>query len=332
MLEDILKELFIETSNGKIVFETASSNWIYQSKFLINKCGDDCVSIRINDMKLFKDCIKKYLDLAYEFYYDDKEYFELNDRNYVKKLIYDLLINGDHFDYENIYDYVDKKTEMLNTKNIDTASKYIGKYMGYDASYTIKKNRSSLEAPYQFIVTFKDELGNAFELPQITFAIASNKAYLMCIQNKNKDDNVVVKKLDRYFRKVNKDINPQDDIARVSPRSLVSLTLFNAYLKSIGISELEVHSYFPLRYETKVRMIKQKSNSSEEKLDLIDRDQYNMTNRLMYTLKRYAYHFDLSECEFDDIRQRMNLHIDNTKSTSENIIFEINDILKFKKR
>ena len=204
----------------------------------------------------------------------------------------------------------------------------MGKYLDFDVNINIRKNKSNLEGPYQFILTFNDDLGNVFELPQITFSVVEDMAYLMCVQNKNNQDNKLISKLDRYFRKVNKGVDPKSDICQVSPRFLVSFIVFNQYLKSMGVEKLEVNSYFPLRYQTKVSKAKRQKLDMEDEMIDIDRDQYNMTNRLMYLIKRYAYHFEESICDFNDITLRMNLKIKNKTVKNDSIVYELNALAK----
>ena len=48
----------------------------------------------------------------------------------------------------------------------------------------------------------------------------------------------------------------------------------------------------------------------------------------MNLIKRYAYHFDSSKCEFDDVKSRMNLEIKGSKTKTDNIILGIDSILQ----
>lgn len=327
MIKEILKELFEGAKIGRVILESDNSSWIYRTKFLINESNGEDISIKIADYDLLVDLINEYLDLAYNFYYDDKNYYELNEKGYIKKLIFDLFINLDNYDCYDIYSYINKKIATLKDLSVNVGEFYIGKYLDYTIKAKIKKNRSNLEAPYQFIITIKDNLGNVFELPQITFAIANKIAYLMCVQNKNKEDNKLINKLDRYFRKVNKGVNPDEDISKISPRALISLTIFNSYLKSKGITQVEAPSYLPIRYSSKVLKATSKNINVENELDDIDRDQYNMTNRLMYLFQRYTHHFKECDSEFDSLRQRMQLFLKETKTKGDNIIFDIDSLI-----
>ena len=327
MVEQIIDELFIEAGKGKIIIESENSSWVYHTKFLVNDINNKDISIQINNKPLFIKLIKEYLDVAYDFYYDDKNYYELNEKGYIKKLIFDLLVNIDNYDSYDIYSYIDKKINHLKEKKIRLGTFKTKDYLGYKISYTIKKNRSNLEAPYQFIIQIKDEFDKIFELPQITFAIDKNCAQLMCVQNKNKHDNSLVNKLDRYFRKVNKNVVDNEDISNISSRALISLTVFNSYLKNIGVDKIEVPSYLPIRYNSKILTNKNKNGLSKELSDQIDRDQFNMTNKLIYLMKRYAYHFKGNDFTFNDITNRVALKLKNVKSIGDNIIYGFDSLI-----
>ena len=47
MIEDILKELFLEARNGKVIIDSISSSWVYHTKFLINEFKDDLTTLKI---------------------------------------------------------------------------------------------------------------------------------------------------------------------------------------------------------------------------------------------------------------------------------------------
>ena len=131
------------------------------------------------------------------------------------------------------------------------------------------------------------------------------------------------------FRKVNKGIDSEEDIAKVSPNALVSLTIFNAYLKRKCFSKIITPSYMPIRYNSKlIRNINR--NYSDDELEkeneLVDRDQFNITNKMMYLLNRYAYHFSDCVSEYDDIKDEMHLKLNDTRVNGDNIILGIDNI------
>jgi len=148
--------------------------------------------------------------------------------------------------------------------------------------------------------------------------------YLGSIQRKHKiESNSLSKKLDRYFRKVNKGVDEEDDIYNVTPTALVSLTIFSSLLRKYSVNEISASTYMPIRYYGyRDKLPFKKGIDYNEALNRLDLDKYNMTNKFMYLLLRYDHHFN-SGCEFDEVSDEMHLMINNADTSGDNIIYEI---------
>lgn len=333
-MEDIIKELFEEAKLGKVNIECLNNDkWTYNVKCFLNVNGvqneadDEAPVVYIHNTLNFQKVFEEYLKYASEFYKEDKEYYDLSNKGFYKKLLLDLLASAsiiDLYDYEK---YVYKKTLMIKDQLIKETNKEVGKYLDYSINLNISKTMSNLEAPYKAIFTFKG-IDGEFTLPSITFGVINNKAYIMAIQFKGDTRaNATSKKLDRYFRKVNKGIDELEDIANVSPNALVALTLFNSYLKQIGIKEVEATCFMPIRYNSNKINYMRKTKIESDDYDYI---QYNITNKFMNLFNRYAYHFN-NNSEFDNY-DIMHLELNNKKIISDNIIYDLDRCIRINNR
>ena len=329
-MEDIIKELFEETRNGKVTIECLNDDkWTFNVKCFLNvneiqnEEDEETPVVHINNMNEFKRVFNEYVKYASEFYKEDKDYYDLSNKGFYKKLLLDLLASASVTDLYDFEKYVYKKTLMIKDDLIKEINTEVGKYLDYNINLNISKTMSNLEAPYKAKFIFKGVDGN-FTLPSITFGVIRNKAYIMAIQFKGDvKANSTSKKLDRYFRKVNKDVDESTDIANVSPNALVALTLFNSYLKQIGVKEVEATCFMPIRYNTnKINYMRKTKIESDE----YDHIQFNITNKFMNLFNRYAYHFN-NDVEFDNY-DIMHLELNDKKINRDNIIYELDKCMK----
>lgn len=337
---NIIENIIEQARNGKIVIGKEDNYWQFFVRFYCNIENKTPVNskypvININDYQLFLKEVKDYLKEAYKFYYNDKEYFDLDDKTFLQKLFCDLMINVTSYDMNNVYRYIEERKSMLLDKTIEPNSYLIGNFENKNIECKIVKNSSNIEAPYKMKLYLNDGI-DIFELPSITFGIINDKVYLKCIQNKKeKQDNVLAKKMDRYFRKMNKGVDENLDIHNISTNALASLTIFNSFMRKKGIKNIEASDFLPVRYNSSkvilMNKCKKKSLDFKQYLQQIDRDQYNMTNKLMYILERYSYHFQNCECNYDDIRGVMELELNEYQNNS-NIIFDLDKSVMVNKK
>lgn len=330
--EKIINRIFEQAKLGKVVIGKGSeSEWPFYSQFSVNINGkinsqDHEIVLNIPNYDKFVNLVDTYLEKAKLFYDDDKDYFDLNDNSFVEKLFHDLIVDMSAGDLNNVEKYISTRTKMIDN-NLQDENFNLPDFMGYKTFVRVRKNASNFESPLFFQVIFSEENKGTFVLPAVLFGIADDTAIVHGVQNltkKNKTD--VEKKLDRYFRKVNKDIDSDDIIANISPNALVSFTMFVEYLKQKGIKHVEVKDFFPLRYIAKENALK-KHFASEELESFVqkqERDQFNMTNKLLYLALRYGEHFPESKPYFDENDGVMHLDLSQkTKFSDENIIYDI---------
>ena len=316
----IIKNLEQSLHRGEIILESMDGvPWVYYvlantiSDGKIDIVGNNLPTWDINHIGTISNLLDEYLDVARKFYHVYKVRYNLYDEEHDKKLIFDLMINATNFDLANFEQYIEKRTQMLTTP-VKLGKMSLGaiqtQFGSVELYAEIAKIDSKLEGPYKFSVLCKNELGE-FHLPAITFGFVDKTCYMYAIQgSKQKEESVLAKKLDRYFRKFNKDIDPEDITGQVSPNALASATIFMSYLKSVGIKDVIAPVFLPSRYVGAFQSSERKKVSEEERQNLretIDRNQFNMTNRFSYTLARYAEHFGQDKFVYNDVLEEIHL-------------------------
>ena len=270
--------------------------------------------IQIPNAETFAVLIQEYLNVAEKFYVADKNRFSLYDETLREKLILDLITNTTNYDRNNILSYIDTRTKMLKNP-MQTGHYLIGETQDFSIKASLLKNPSMLEAPYRFTTYFTAENEDKFYLPTITFGVVDDTVYIYAIQaKKGKQTTPIAKKLDRHFRKVNKDVDMEDIIGQVSPNALVSLTIFLSVMQKEGIKKVVAPNFMPLRYQTNLMGEENyfKNNgkgileeqSLEEIIEKHNRQQFGITDKFTYTLLRYCHHFDGCKFDYDDIREQ----------------------------
>lgn len=339
--KEMLKELFAEADNGKVVIKIPKGEWQYNTQFSAfsgkrdeRNIKERSVTFSVTDFDLLTTKVEKYIDLAKSFYKDDKEFFDFDDNSFAKHLAFFMFVNMTNYDLNSVENFVESRTKFLKNQ-IECGERFIGRFedgekVSFDIYARILKNRSNMESPYKFETVLKKD-GEKFILPAIHFGFDGEKVTILGVQNlyTNQIDKLS-KTLDRYFRKVNKNINPENIESQVSPNAVVAMSIFLKTFKNCNIDKICAKDFMPIRYFSGVecRKNKLKRNLQDENLAIeqADRDQFSMTNRLMYLMLRMGVHFDNIEVNFDDLKNEMNLKIKNRPATKdENIIHQITD-------
>ena len=364
-----LNKIFSQATTGVCKLESREfGNWNFFVKFyskidgILHKTQDDIFSkphkqsttynsdfsvptIQIPNLEHFVEVVDDYLKIAKDFFADDKQYFALTEEAFTEKLVLDLFVSATNFDFNSPISYIEQRAKQLQNK-VKTGTFMIGHMDNLSVTCQIKKNHSNLEGPYKMAIMLSNLSGNdEFTLPSITFGIVDNTLYLYTLQNKKeKQTSPLSKKLDRFFRKVNKDVDMEDIIGKVSPNALVALTIFLSTMKKEGITKVVAPNFMPVRYCANLNADKnhyiQKTDFSlygdgcEEVIELhlnqIDenhnKNQFNITNKFTYTLLRYCHHFDETTFDYDDLRQQATLTLSKGNSAQENILTDIDGI------
>ena len=341
-IKKIVDDVFLQAEKGVVNLKTQNQEqWKFYARFYYKiedktnlKSNNKYPIVFIPSYNVFLKKIEKYIIVAKNFYIDDKNYFDLNEEEFAKKLFLDLVINASNYDLINFIDYIKLKTQIL--ENTLTVSEFlIGNYNEYEIFGKIVKNKSNIESPYRFDIIFKDQLNNQFLLPSILFGTNKKQCFVYSIQNLNKEPkNLLSKKLDRYFRKVNKNVDVEDDIYNVSPNAVVAFVIFVEYLKNKNISKFVNSCFMPIRYHAgKISGYKHCEENFEKSqfLQKHEKNQFNITNKLINMFFRYENHFNNSIVSFDNIKQQIKIDIEKEDyQNQDNIICDIaREIEKF---
>ena len=331
-VENLINKIMAQAETGEVkIKDQEGSVWkffVQLENNLSTTVNSGRLAIVVRDKALFVENMKKYLMQAREFYVQDKHYFALTDTSFDEKLVLDLFINASNFELNNIEQFVNNRTLMLKDQSTICGQIQLGKFMGCDIVAEIIKNHSNLEAPYKFKIEFQKE-GETFVLPSITFGKIADNVKMYAIQgSKEKQENKLAKQLDRYFRKANKGVDMEDEIlSQISTNALISFVVFAAYQKEFGTKSFEAVSLLPVRYNTQLTrgemMTRNNYSAKLQFLDKHDKNQFNMTNRFLNTVIRYAYHFNMP-INFDETTENLILTLTkiNLKQLN-NIVHEI---------
>lgn len=343
--EKIINSVFKQAKNGTVSIESDDlGNWSFYVKFFTKIAGvldpnfdGNSPVVNIPKFKKFVELTDNYLNVAKQFYKDDQNFFSLSDKGFEEKLFMDLFVNATNFDINNIEQFLTSRTKMVK-QNIKTGSFDNGEYQGYVCTCLISKNHSNLEGTHKFSIKFSSKDGEEFLMPAITFSKVDDIVYVFAIQrptNQSLEESksTIEKKLDRFFRKVNKDV--PEELQNISPNALVSFTIFCNCLKSNKIKDIIAPNFMPIRYDAKKSSIEKNAKTIEDeqkKLEKHDKNQYNITNKFMDLLVRYNYHFKNSEINYDSNTEMMVMQLSENEIdfNADNIIYDISNLGKEK--
>ena len=336
-IKKMIDNIHIQGLNGRITIgDLYRGLWSFHTKFytklekfdLMEK-DYDFPTFDIPNYDVYLEKVEKYLKYAQQFYKEDQKYYGLSDDAFLQKLYLDLIVSSTYFQQHDIIEYVEMRTKMLKNKFAMSTFK-IGSIINSDIISTISKNRSNLEAPYNFVTKLKNG-NNEFEMPKIVFGAVDNTIHIYAIQNKKqKQDSSFAKKADRYLRKVNKGVQEDTIEANVSSNALVALTIFLSWGRECGYSNIIVPEFLPIRYDANLNAALNRGYSYKERCEIqeiANRNQFNMTNKLLYTMYRYNLHFNESQLFYDDVKGQVEMKIKKQKEKNDNIIFTIDEFV-----
>lgn len=349
-IENIIKQAengFIKIGDENFGFWHFYTRFYFQIEGKTNAKNTKYPIINIPNYNTFLNELESYLQTAKKFYANDQNYYMLNNQSFTQKLFLDLVVNATNFDFNNFISHIQTRKKMIENP-LKTGVFKLGEYEGLTILGNVVKNPSGLETPYEFEVAFEDQHGNRFKLPSISFGTIDDTCFVMAVQNKaDKETNPLRKKLDRYFRKVNKNVDTNEVISNVSPNALVSLTLFNSLIKQSGIKRIVAPNFMPVRYNGNkiagyIKNTKSVPKETSENLTLVEqikkynrekrreflekhnKNQFNITNKFTYLFIRYCHHFPACEAIYDDARQSMIVYLSKTnEKVDDNIIYNL---------
>ena len=356
--QDILNNLLTEASTGTVLLETTTPGqpWKFGVHFYSNIEGisnalDNSVpELQISNYNAFIKQLEKYLSLARNFYKSDKEYFELTDTSYTKKLISDLFASATNYDFHDFINYLNIRTSQLQPLQLKNNFN-IGSLNTATISARIKKNSSNLEGPYNMEL-FAQNKTEFYPLPTITFGIANKNLYIYAIKYTNTKviepetqkpvstivdgkpvlDTAFKNDMQDYFHLITQNSQAKGVERNISPNSLVSLALFLSLFKNSDIQNVIAPDFMPIRYDTNLSAIQNRiyknGTNLDEQLNKHNNNQQNITNKFMYLFLRYNRCFPECEIYYDDLHQEIHMKLSPTKTKGDNLIYKIDQITK----
>ena len=190
----------------------------------------------IKDREKLNSSIIRYVNLAKDFYKDDKRLMDVSnkDKYIIASLLSNVLVN-DFNDFNNLFE---RNSNFLEDKSLEEFENPVN--IGYvdklKSNVIVKIAKQSIveESPYGMKISLADDNDEIiYKFPTIRFGIDNNKAYIYAIQQ---EDTVENKKIERLLRKVGEgfdeknsekdEIENPENLYSVSPWSLVALSIF----------------------------------------------------------------------------------------------------------
>lgn len=232
--EDILKIFYEEvvpvaSSTGDLKIDGINYNLSFNTKILNNKINginSDLPMLMISDVDNFNNKLALYINEAIKVF-DDRRFEYAKEmfcgskkEDQVKFLMMVLFSNAREEDFRNPVSYLDMELDFL--KNRDLVDKYydytkIASVDELDSDIEIRFQRQNpnLETPYVFssrLVKKTDDKREYFDLPNISYGVSDDTAYIYTIQGKKKNiEDKFSKKINRALYKINSGVEPTDE-------------------------------------------------------------------------------------------------------------------------
>lgn len=280
--------------------------------------------VDVPNYELFREKLGDYLVKARDFYAYYSVLLADSDKEYERLLFAYLFFNMDLNDLENVCDFLDKRTQMLNGIDFKRVQS-MGKFRDCYVEGEVVRSGPGMEGPVGCLVKLRDKELAKFHI--VFYGIENDKVHIFGIQNPFHKSwrNEANKKYDRLFRKLNKGIDEEDELHKVTPTALATLTFFMANMKKQGYKEFYAHDFMPIRYYSNEENLKSEDEETREELsEEHDEIQGNITDKFIRTLYRFAHHFDNYKIETLPSGE---VHIVQIKDAptkkDDNIIYEI---------
>lgn len=254
-------------------------------------------TLMIKNKKKFDEKLLNYVLTASSFY---KKYEpDMEEKDYLKEIMTVIWSNATVEDFNNPDIFLEKRTKMIKDNCFDCENKKIGQIFNLDILMSRKKESILKETPY--ILEFK--IGNN-TMPVIRYGIVDEKVYIYAIQNENKTD--LEKGLKRNLYKLKSGFNEEleshdnekdfENLTGITPSFMASLTLALGQFNKVGLNDIEVIGYLPVRLNAK-EILKEIKLSRNNELDInklnenIEKETRNETDKFIRHFRRLEKQF-----------------------------------------
>ena len=286
----------------------------------------------IKNKELFDSLLNEYVIKAMDFY-DDNSFYEeiLNYKNKdgilvgkEKLILMQLFTNATVDDFNDPISFLRKRIAFIDNHVDKSLDLGYSEMLGANLELITMKDTLNNETPSEFVVRATCD-NDKWISPRVKYGIDNDTIYIYAIQNDDKNDTQLAKKINRRLYKVGEgftdkgeDENPKD----ITASFLVTLNMAISYFRSLGYEKIVVPSILPVKWNAKKIIFNnkhEKKKITDEKLDLLSREldviQSNLTNKLIRTFLRLTCHYNnLMVDSFPyELDSSLRMHIDNEK-------------------
>ena len=339
LIEEIFfSQVLPNLKNGSIeipIYNTNSNGDIFTFNVLVDAYDETSpYYLCIQDKEKLVNLLHEYMKIMLS---NDSS---INKQNIYDKIKYYLTlvwVNATYEDLRNPVRFIQKYIDFNNNPLFEDEFTYasnIESLNDADIDVIIKREPANMETPYSFnaqINLFDNGKENNYYLPSICYGISGDICYIYSIQNSGMfaSNPEFEKKIKRLLYKMNENVsshesedfkeykrlekhgnNMEDEfypenISDVSVSAILALTVFMDSLNDMGIKNIKVVPFLPIRYKNrkseyekkyqlklkqlKVDEIKELKQNLEEKRLLI---QSNLTNKFIRDFMRLKHHFN----------------------------------------
>ena len=376
-VKDLFKTIAKEASTGRVdcgikynvLFETKINGELTFSipEDIKNNGMYYVPTLEINNEEEFFNTLSEYYEKAKAFYTGKID--ELDD--FDKTILTCLWNNATMEDFQNPINYINKYISFMD-KPFDVSDEY--ESIGYseildsDIEISLKEEKCKQETPYALYVRSSND-GVYFDFPVVRFGIKDDTAYIYAVQQvmktkkqidaESEETKQYGKKIHRKLFKVNENLVKEDEIDNINnpenltginPSALVSLSILFSKLEEVGIANIEVPSFLPVRYNSKekaylikIEQLKSRGHTSEELEYIYDKlvqehedIQRNISDKLLRNIRRLEYNFNNIDVTSYPMELDTSTHINLSEYESCNNpllqeIYEMNKKKNYKK-
>ena len=317
-------QLFISTIKrlydddpSRVVIENIGKS--YSIHKISRKDDNEIPSIYIQDIDEFNTILSNYIAdvLSTDTFYNS--FFSSMDKTEaISYLLEWVMRNATVKDLSDVEEYFKKCDSFI----IDTTlaelktPRSVGRILGNELYVYLKKANVNYETPYYLSFILQDE-SEYIEMPNIRLGIETKDniktAHILATQSSQSNDNFKMRsKIEEILKKM---FEKSKYFREFNPSHIFSIILTFGILKGLGIDEVHVVDYFPLRYQ---RLFLENQKSEVE----LDHLQYRLTNKNINTYMRVLEYFKgIDVKNYPDLQEGLSLKLgDDIKS--ENLFLQ----------
>lgn len=306
----------------------------------VGEINPDIPTLNIKNAEEFNKYLIEYIKNETEFLQENifigDNYLSKDLDEQIRYSLMNLFIDATSNDLNNPVEYLKLRISFLENDTLNKEYKDWQTIYNLDdidchVEISVLPQHPSYETPYAFCskIISNDE-NDKFDLPKIRYGIKDDgekqEVYIYAIQGEKKKKvlNRFEKKINRYLFKINKGVVKDDEylkyekyselgiddvypenIVDVTPKAVLSLTIFLKVIKDMGINKVSVIDYLPLRYDSKLKGKKAYldlfkgiyfKNEMDKKYNKVNQEmednQFNITNKFIRTFNRVNYHLN----------------------------------------